>query len=116
MPNGGTRAYSSSPTYGVRRSAKKGARHIYRGLWFSGIGNVKVHIMVCEAFHGPKPFPKAVVLHEDENGENNIPSNLRWGTQKENLNAPGFIAYCQSRTGDNNPYRKGRLQRVAGVA
>ena len=49
-------------------------------------------------------------MHLDENARNNKPENLRWGTQKENLNAPGFIAYCKSRTGDNNPYRKGKAR------
>lgn len=56
---------------------------------------MKMHQLVCEAFHGPKPFPKAVVIHIDENGLNNRPENLKWGTQKENLNAPGFIAWCK---------------------
>jgi len=45
----------------------------------------KVHQLVCEAFHGPKPFEKAVVIHIDEDAHNNRPENLMWGTQKENL-------------------------------
>lgn len=57
---------------------------------------MKVHQLVCEAFHGPKPFSRAVVIHKDENSLNNKPSNLTWGTQKENLNCPGFLAYCRS--------------------
>lgn len=37
---------------------------------------------------------------------NNTESNLEWGTQKQNLNAPGFIEYCKSRLGKNSPSAK----------
>ena len=53
----------------------------------------KVHRLVCEAFHGPAPFAAAVVMHLDENPLNNRADNLAWGTQKENLNAPGYLEY-----------------------
>ncbi len=64
--------------------------------------------LVCEAFNGPPPFERAVCMHKNENSRDNIPTNLQWGTQKENLNAPGFLEYCRSRTGENNPFIKGR--------
>ena len=96
MPHGGVRKYTPKPTFGNRCKASKTARHIYRNIYSRFFGNCKVHIMVCEAFHGPKPFPKAVVIHADEDGENNREDNLRWGTQKENLNMPGFVEYCKS--------------------
>jgi hypothetical protein len=63
----------------------------------------KVARLVCEAFHGKPPFDGALVLHADENASNNRASNLYWGSQAENLSAPGFIEYCKSRTGENNP-------------
>jgi len=110
MPNGGERKYETKPTLGHVRRAKKGAKHCYRGVWMRAYGNLKVHQLVCEAFHGPCP-PGMETLHLDENGLNNRAENLRWGTRKENLNMPQFKAYCQSRTGDNNPYRKGRAKR-----
>lgn len=69
-------------------------------------GNMKIHRLVCEAFHGLVPFERAVVLHLDENALNNRPENLRWGTQKENLNMPKFIEYCKSRTGEKSPATK----------
>lgn len=72
---------------------------------------VKVHQIVCLAFHGPKPFPEALVMHLDENSRNNRPDNLSWGTQKQNLNAPGFLAHCRGRTGDKNPRVKGIRKR-----
>lgn len=43
-----------------------------------------VHILVCEAFHGPKPSPRHQVAHRDGNRENPKVENLRWATQAEN--------------------------------
>lgn len=111
MPHGGIRLYKTSPTFGNKTKASKSARHVYMGLFNKFYGNLKIHRLVCEAFHGAAPFQKAVVIHIDEDATNNRPENLRWGTQKENLNMPGFIEYCKGRTGDANPYRKGRLKK-----
>jgi len=44
---------------------------------------VKVHRLVGLAFHG-KPQPSQITRHLDGNRQNNLPSNLRWGTHKEN--------------------------------
>lgn len=47
--------------------------------------SMPVHKLVCEAFHGPQPFPNAMVLHgPDHNKHNNREDNLRWGTAQEN--------------------------------
>lgn len=97
MANGGYRLYEPKPVVGVLRKALKNAAHTYYGIWTSEFGNLKCHQLVCEAFHGAKPFDAAVVIHRDECGTNNVPDNLRWGTQKENLNSPKFLAYCSSR-------------------
>lgn len=99
MPNGGTRQYGGEPTIGQW----DGTRYLYgyKGHTF------KAHRLVCEAFNGP-PKEGDVCMHLDEDSRNNRPQNLAWGTQKENLNAPGFIAYCKTRVGENSPYRKGR--------
>lgn len=107
MPNGGIRQYVTHPTLGTITCSKKGATHQYRNIYNRTFGNMKVHQLVCEAFHG-KPKDGQVVIHKDENALNNRASNLRWGTQKENLNMPKFIAYCRSRTGDKSPVRKGK--------
>lgn len=112
MPHGGFRSYNPKPTYGVKMKASKSARHQYYGLYNSKFGNMKVHRLVCEAFHGPPPEGKSYVLHLDENALNNRPENLKWGTQKENLNAHGFIEYCKSRTGENSPAIKGKKNRM----
>lgn len=108
MPRGGKRMVRTKPTAGSVTTASKKASHKYRSVYNRRLGNLKIHRLVCEAFHGPPPFDGAVVLHLDENGLNNKPENLKWGTQKENLNAPGFIEYCKSRTGENSPTIKSR--------
>lgn len=45
--------------------------------------NVHVHTLVCTAFHGPSRGLWA--RHLDGDRSNNRPSNLRWGTPKENM-------------------------------
>jgi hypothetical protein len=46
---------------------------------------VKIHILVCTAFHGPKPFPSACALHKDDDVTNMHKDNLYWGTKAENM-------------------------------
>jgi hypothetical protein len=108
LPNGGIRKYFPKPTYGTKTKSSKTARHHYYGMFNRRYGNIKIHRAVCEAFYGPPPIDKPYVLHLDENALNNRPENLRWGSQKENLNASGFIEYCKSRIGENSPVIKGR--------
>lgn len=120
LPNGGFRAYMPEPRYGQVSKANKDSAHDFRLIMVrrdeaaARQAPRKVHQLVCEAFHGPKPFPEAVVLHLDEDAHNNRPENLRWGTQKENLNAAGFLDYCRGRTGENSPVAKSRRKRSAG--
>lgn len=95
--------------WGKNKGIKK-ARHQFYGYWFRRHGNVKVHRIVCEAWHGLAPSPKSVVIHIDENGLNNKPENLKWGTQKENLNMPKFIEYCKGRVGSLSPTIKHKLK------
>jgi hypothetical protein len=76
--------------------------------------NQRISIMVCDAFHGPKPFPKAVAMHRDDDPTNNTAGNLFWGTQKENLNTPRFREIRRVRmTGMNNPNARMKLAREA---
>jgi len=105
MPHGGVRSYGAR----ARRGTWDGDRYILTMKQKT----YRVARLVCEAFHGPAPSEKSVCMHLDENSRNNDPSNLQWGTQKENLNAPGFIDYCRSRTGERNPLVKGRLRSIA---
>lgn len=100
MPKGGTRVYAGKPWTG----AWDGERFIFRLRGRTG----KVARAVCSAFHGPAPFAEAKVLHADEDSRNNRPDNLSWGTQKENLNAPGFKRYRRQQTGENSATWIGR--------
>lgn len=43
-----------------------------------------IHILVCEAFHGPKPTVDHQVAHYDGDRYNNRADNLRWATRAEN--------------------------------
>ena len=106
MPNGALRAYETLPTYGVEEKSATGRkdsprRKIIRVRRLNK--TFKVHQLVCEAFHGAKPFPDAIVLHLDENPSNNVPGNLRWGTRKENQNFPEVLAAFRARTGEASP-------------
>ena len=115
LPKGGYRLYTPKPRYGQISKARKGAAHEYRLIMLKRYGAGprqqprKVHQLVCEAFHGPCPFEGAVVLHRDENPHNNRPDNLRWGTQKENLNMPGYLAYRRAQRGELSSVRKGKI-------
>jgi hypothetical protein len=102
MPAGGKRQYGGEPTWGQW----DGSRFLYvlKGKTY------KVHRLVCEAFYGPAERGQ-VCMHVDEDSSNNRPENLAWGTQKQNLNAPGFIAYCRSRTGARSPGARARAKR-----
>lgn len=91
MPNGGERQYGGDPQFGVWDKSDSRFITVYKGKTY------KVHRLVCEAFNGPAPVDSPVCMHVDENAANNRPYNLAWGTQKENLNAPGFRAYCSDR-------------------
>lgn len=102
MPHGGVRTYGGTPTKG--QWAKDRKRYIYPR---KNHKTLKVAPLVCEAFHG-KASNGMVCIHIDEDSSNNKPANLKWGTQKENLNCPKFLEYCKSRVGNKNPYRKGR--------
>lgn len=62
---------------------------------------MRVHRLVCEAFHGPAPFAKAEVLHGDGDPANNLVSNLRWGSHKEN--AQDALIHGAIKVGQHHP-------------
>ena len=100
--NGGVRRTKPNPTWGLVKNSRPGGKHLYLGLRASRYGNIKIHQCVCEAWHGPKPFPKALVLHLDEDALNNLPDNLRWGTHMENMNFPKYKEQLSLRMRERN--------------
>jgi hypothetical protein len=44
-----------------------------------------LHQVICEAFHGVKPFPGAQARHLDGNPLNDRADNIKWGSAKENI-------------------------------
>ena len=89
MPNGGFTTRGGKPTFGGWRKDSNRYCITFRGK------NYKIARLVCEAFSGPCP-EGYVCMHLDEDSRNNRANNLAWGTQKENLNAPGFVNHCRT--------------------
>lgn len=110
MPHGGIRQYGGVPWFG-----KVHAHNENRPTITFKDKNYRVSRLVCEAFHGPAPFDGAVVMHLDDDPANNKPENLKWATQKENMNTESFKAYCRSRTGENSPVIKGRAAKIGAT-
>lgn len=82
--------YEASSDGRVRHIERKKIRKLtemwpgYLGFTIGGVGGVKVHKFVCEAFHGLKPRPEMGALHINGFSTDNRPSNLRWGTALDN--------------------------------
>ena len=72
---------------GGRVLAPRRHSHGYHRVCFS-VGGVStdayIHRLVCEAFHGPPPYPDHHADHIDGTRDNNHASNLRWLSPSEN--------------------------------
>lgn len=87
--NNANRTYGGAPSLGAWTDNGRGQRrYVYN---FRG-RKLNVARLVCETFNGRSPFKGAIVMHDDEDSRNNKPTNLKWGTHKENLNYPGYLA------------------------
>ena len=95
------RKYGARDNGAIMRYPKEGHKpNAYDNKWTFGTKNestgymmftsvIRVHQVVCTAFHGPAPEADMVVDHIDTNRCNNRPENLRWVTRLENaLNNP----------------------------
>jgi hypothetical protein len=110
MPAGGFRPYGGEPHFGVWNKTDQRFITVYKKKTY------KVHRLVCEAFNGAPPDDKSVCMHLDENSANNRPGNLAWGTQKENLNADGFVVYRNASIGDHSPTTKSAIFKAARIS
>lgn len=84
--------YEASSYGNIRRNGKILAKVKSKGYLQlklcknSNVFTKHIHVLVCEAFNGKKPEWATLVAHNDGNRENNIPTNLRWTTHKDNSN------------------------------
>lgn len=62
----------------------KGYQHLNLSASQGKKKNFYVHLLVCEAFQGPRPSPVHEVRHLDGDPLNNRADNLAWGTKQEN--------------------------------
>lgn len=75
------------------------------GLSYGGrIRAIAVHVLVCEAFHGPRPSPKHQAAHGDGVRTNAAASNLRWATHRENQ--ADRVLHGTNPVGERNPAAK----------
>ena len=95
MPNGGVKINQMQPTFGCVSKSSKTAMHPRINLLFRR-KNYRVARLVCLAFHGEPPPGKPYALHKNEDALDNRPSNLEWGSQKQNFKAPKISAYVNS--------------------
>jgi hypothetical protein len=58
--------------------------YITMHLYLDGVRRPTVlHIIVAEAFHGPRPSPGHEVRHLDNDRKNCVAENIKWGTRAE---------------------------------
>lgn len=70
-----------------------------------------VHVLVCEAWHGPRPAG-AVTRHLNGDSLDNQPVNLTWGTQAENMRdmvVHGRGKVSKTHCPEGHPYGGGNL-------
>lgn len=77
----------NSETGEIRKPRSDDRKHHRVNLTWDGKREEPLlHQMVMEAFGPSKPKGEhIVILHKDNNGENNKLSNLEWGTRSENV-------------------------------
>lgn len=86
----GSDVYEVSNLGRVRRAGRLLSPRLRKGYLaahFSERGvkrNAPIHILVCEAFNGPRP-DMHVAAHSDGDPLNNRADNLRWATISENV-------------------------------
>ena len=64
----------------------------------------RVHVLVCRAFHGPRPSPLHEVAHNDGVRANVAASNLRWATRAENH--ADMVEHGNALLGEKHPLAK----------
>lgn len=82
--------------------------YVYTGITYpNGNKQRRVHILVAEAWI-PNPENKPIVMHKDNNKQNNTINNLKWGTISENTQQ----AYNDGLTKNNKGFEDNQSQPV----
>lgn len=85
---GRIRSNRTGKPYIIKLYAEKYKNITYMRVYMEddhGVGRkVRVHLLVLEAFAGPRPSSDHVGCHIDGNSVNNWLLNLKWATKKEN--------------------------------
>lgn len=76
---------------------------------------IRVHLLVCEAFHGPKPFPDAEVRHLNGVRTDNRAENLAWGTAAENQHDRVLHGTAVTSRGEQHPNAALTEKQVQGI-
>ena len=113
------RKYRVRDNGAIMRLPKEGGRSsVYDNVWTFGTknlqtgymfftGDVRVHQVVCTAFHGPSPDRHMVVDHINGNRCDNHPENLRWITREDNIfDNPVTVMKMEYRFGSIDVARK----------
>jgi hypothetical protein len=79
--------------------------HGYQEVSIAG-QNHKKAVLVCTAWHGPKPFEYAEVRHLNDNRMDDSPGNLAWGTHSQNM----LDAYRNGKMSDRNGEKNGQAK------
>lgn len=66
------------------RPSKTGPRRDYLMVMLGARKPGPIHVLVCAAFHGPRPAHGYDASHRDGNSFNNAAANLRWLTRQGN--------------------------------
>lgn len=69
----------------------------------------RVHVLVAEAFIGPRPKGMEI-CHDDGNNTNNCVTNLRYDTHKANME--DMVKHNRSNRGDRNPIATTKTNQV----
>lgn len=76
--------YGNGLFYPKKNYINKHNGYVYSGITYpNGNKQRRVHILVAEAWI-PNPDNKPIVMHKDNNKQNNSINNLKWGTISEN--------------------------------